>query len=269
MIRWPHRALPQQTQTELGQYQQAIDSLPDYKMRVGRASEMFGTYNRKGNTTFDAIKTELTIMCSGAQRCGYCEDSVADEVEHIKPKGLYPEATFVWLNYLYACGPCNGPKYNRYAVFDPQTGRLVDVQRKPKAPVIPPRPGAPVLIDPRTEDPCDFLWLDLQSTFWFSPRRGIEPIAHQRAQYTIATLKLNDHEHLPKSRAAAFRDYVAQLKQYRIDRKEGAPQIELLAIENHIRERQHPTVWSEMKRQHSVIPVLKKLFSDVPEALTW
>ena len=28
-------------------------------------------------------------MCSGAERCHYCEDSKADEVEHLLPKDAY------------------------------------------------------------------------------------------------------------------------------------------------------------------------------------
>lgn len=269
MIRWPDRALPQQTQAALAQYQHAIDVLPDYKTRVRRAKESFAACNVKGNKTFDAIKYALTQMCSGARRCGYCEDSTADEVEHIKPKSIYPEATFVWLNYLYACGRCNTCKSNKFAIFDQQTGKLVNVQRTPKAPIVPPMPGRPVLIDPRTEDPCDFFWLDLQNTFSFSPRFGIDPVAYQRAKYTIAVLQLNDHEYLLEARAEAFRDYLAQLKDYRAQRDEGASQIDLRAIEKHIRGRQHPTVWSEMKRQRDLIPALKKLFRDVPEALAW
>lgn len=42
-------------------------------------------------------------------------DSAADEVEHIAPKALFPERVFDWTNYIYACGPCNGPKSNRYS----------------------------------------------------------------------------------------------------------------------------------------------------------
>jgi hypothetical protein len=37
---------------------------------------------------------------------------VTDEAEHINPKDLYLERVFDWANYLYACGPCNGPKSN-------------------------------------------------------------------------------------------------------------------------------------------------------------
>ena len=46
----------------------------------------------------------------------YCEDSVADEVEHFRPKDLYPDVVFAWRNYLYACGQCNGGKNNRFSI---------------------------------------------------------------------------------------------------------------------------------------------------------
>jgi uncharacterized protein (TIGR02646 family) len=269
MIRWPNRTLPQQTQRTLDKYQQAIDAIADYDKRVERAATDFAKYNRKGDSTFDAIKNALTKMCSGAQRCAYCEDSAADEVEHIKPKNLYPEAVFMWLNYIYACGPCNGPKNNQYAVRDPSTGKLVDVTRKRKDPVVPPKPGAAMLIDPRSEDPCDFMSLDLRSTFWFVPRTKPGTVEYERATYTIKTLRLNIREYLPQARQQAFLDYQAQLKQYRADREQGASLAKLRTIEKHIRGRGHPTVWSEMKRQHDLIPSLKKLFGDVPEALRW
>lgn len=95
-------------------------------------------------------------MCSGSRRCLYCEDSCADEVEHIKPQDLYPEFVFVWENYLYACGPCNGGKNNAFAVFDPATGATIIVTRKRGDPVTPPAVGTDVFINPRTEDPLQY-----------------------------------------------------------------------------------------------------------------
>ena len=59
---------------------------------------------------FNVLKESLALMCSGNQRCMYCEDSFADEIEHRRPKNLYPQQTFDWDNMLYSCGPCNGPK---------------------------------------------------------------------------------------------------------------------------------------------------------------
>lgn len=112
MIRLPDWQLPSEALTKLAEYQQEIDALPDYAARVERAKASWKTRNRKGDPTFDAVKQSLTEMCSGARRCAYCEDSLADEVEHFRPKDLYPEVVFAWANYLYTCGPCNGPKNN-------------------------------------------------------------------------------------------------------------------------------------------------------------
>jgi hypothetical protein len=42
-----------------------------------------------------------------------------------------------------------------------------------------------------------------------------------------------------------------------------------LKLEEDIRGRQHPTIWSEMKRQHAGIPELATLFKAIPEALGW
>jgi hypothetical protein len=105
------------TVAALAAYQAAVDATGGYAERVAAAKELFGRYNKRGNATFDEVKRVLDQLCAGARRCAYCEDSVADEVEHVRPKALYPEVVFAWANYVYACGPCNGPKGNHYAVF--------------------------------------------------------------------------------------------------------------------------------------------------------
>jgi hypothetical protein len=269
MIRLPDLTLPPAAQKKLNTYQGEINAIVDYVTRVEQAKTSFSSRNRKGNATFDAIKDTLTTMCAGAQRCAYCEDSAADEVEHIRPKDLYPEAVFVWLNYLYACGPCNGPKNSQFAVLDPTSGALIDVTRPRGAPVAPPPAGSPVLIDPRVEDPCGFMELDLRDTFWFVPRGKPGTTEHERGKYTIRVLGLNVREFLPKARQQAFKDYKAHLTQYRLKVEQGAPRRHLRRLEEDIKGRQHPTVWSEMKRQHDAIPSLTTLFRAVPQALGW
>jgi 5-methylcytosine-specific restriction endonuclease McrA len=106
MIRLAHIDLPPDIVKKLHGYQQAVNKGATYADHVALAKRHFGQRNRTDNKTFEAVKYSLTELCSGARRCCYCEDSVADEVEHIKPKDLYPEFVFVWENYLYACGPC-------------------------------------------------------------------------------------------------------------------------------------------------------------------
>jgi uncharacterized protein (TIGR02646 family) len=208
-------------------------------------------------------------MCSGAQRCCYCEDSAADEVEHIKPKDLYPEETFVWENYLYACGPCNGPKNNRFAVFNPATGAFTDVTRKRGDTIKPPVKGDPVLINPRREDPLDFMELELRDTFFFLPIDEEGSREYQRADYTIKVLRLNDRDDLTIARAEAFGSYKARLYEYVGRRDSGATRNQLQELVRALRRMHHPTVWREMKRQRNLIGEIGELFEQAPEALEW
>ena len=82
-------------------------------------------------------------------------------------------------------------------------------------------------------------------------------------------LRLNTRELLPKARQQAFKDYKAHLAQYRLKLDQGASRKHLDRLKADIRERQHPTVWSEMKRQHDALPELAALFRAVPQALAW
>jgi len=269
MIRLPNKSLPQTAQRQLRRWQREIDGIPGYVEQVAAAKKQFSARNKVGNQTFGSVKATLTTMCSGAQRCGYCEDSAADEVEHIKPKDLYPEVVFVWENYLYSCGPCNGPKNNQFAVFSHETGNKTDVTRKRGTPVVPPEVGDPVLFNPRQEDALQYMELDLLGTFLFLPLYGLAPKEYQRAQYTIEVLRLNERELLLRARKEAYGSYKARLSEYITERDKGATQARLNKLIKAVQTMQHPTVWKEMQRQQALIPELKKLFAKAPEALIW
>lgn len=257
------------TLRELQDLQDKIDLLPDYAKKVATAKAHFSLKNKPKNPTFSEVRKGLTKMCSGARRCVYCEDSCADEVEHIKPKNLYPESTFLWDNYVYACGPCNGPKNSRFAVFSTATGLLTDVTRGRLEPVEEPEPGSPVLINPRWEDPLKFMELDLLGTFLFLPTKPKGSRDWARAEYTIDVLKLNDRDVLLKARKEAYDSYEARLSRYITLRDRGESPAQLKIRVRALKRMQHPTVWKEMKRQHTLIPALAQLFADAPEAMAW
>jgi uncharacterized protein (TIGR02646 family) len=270
MIQLPEVPLSSRARRKLGDYQSTIDGIAGYAERVATARKKFSQYNRSSNSTFREIRTALDRMCSGVRRCAYCEDSCADEVEHIKPKDLYPEKTFVWENYLYACGPCNTRKNNRWAVFSEATGKLTEVQRRPGGPVVPPEHGDPVFIDPRHEDPLEFMALDLIDTFHFVPSHQRGSREHERADYTVKVLELNERaDLLPTARGAAYCAYMGLLDRYIRRRNEGAPQEELDRLVSALQRIGHRTVWEEMKRQRNSIPQLEQLFDQVPEAAQW
>jgi hypothetical protein len=199
----------------------------------------------------------------------YCEDSAADEVEHHRPKNLYPEHTFAWENYLYSCGPCNGPKNNRFAV-SALNGAMVELTRKRGEPPKPPIPVDPILLHPRIEDGLEFMMLDIcGGTFLFVPVAPQGSREFKRASYTIEILRLNHRDHLPVARREAYGSYKDRLEVYVHRREAGAGSSVLRPMINAIKRMQHPTVWFEMRRQSGLIPELKQLFAGAPEALTW
>ncbi len=121
--------LPADAADALAELQRDIDARLTYRERVAAGKSAFSSKNRRGDATFDKVREALTAMCAGRCRCMYCEDSTADEVEHFSPKDLYPEHVFAWLNYLYACGPCNGPKSNKFQIISAGSKAIVDVTR--------------------------------------------------------------------------------------------------------------------------------------------
>ncbi len=268
MIRLPERSLPDAVAVQLAAWQADVDRLPAYAGRVEAAKDAFSARNKRGNATFDAVKVVLDGKCSGARRCVYCEDSFADEVEHFRPKDWYPEAVFAWANYLYACGPCNGPKNNQFAVFVGDDVVPRELRRRRGEPVEPPPDGPHVCIDPRSEEPTALLHLDL-GNFEFVPLARAGTREHVRADHTIDLLRLNHREYLPRARAEAFGHCRARLTEF-VERKEAgvsADRLERLA--DAVRRMAHPTVWHEMKRQSESVPELAALFACAPEALAW
>lgn len=264
MQAWLKRDLPDDVQKQLQHWQQLIDHEPDFSARAARAKHDFKRHNKSTNTTFKIVRETLQAMCSGIRRCGYCEDSCADEIEHIYPKDYYPERTFIWENYLYICGRCNTRKNNLFAVFDAVTGSLIEITGQPIA-------GDSVLIDPRLEDPMQFLELDLRGTFVFLAKNGLSGRDTQRAGYTIDTLKLNSRDELVEIRENAYSSFRDRLIAHIQDRHDHDPTV-LRRIENRIKalkRMNNLTVWREMQRQSNAIPELQILFTQAPEALNW
>lgn len=264
MIRLTERELAKAAATQLAAWQQAIDALPRYAERVERAGEQFRARNVASNPVFREVRAQLDAMCCGERRCVYCEDSCADEVEHVRPKALFPELVFAWANYIYACGPCNAIKRSN---FPRLIGEVVrNVARRAVDPVEPPPAGIDRLIDPRAEDPSEFLTLDLE-TGVVVPRPGLTGLALHKAVQTIEVLRLN-RDILKRARVQHRRSYVARLKEY-IQVRDEDERADPEAHADEIRRMGHPMVWNEIRRQNEKYPGLHGLFVRAPEARDW
>jgi uncharacterized protein (TIGR02646 family) len=69
------------------------------------------------------VKTALDAWSKG--KCAYCEALInasrSQQVEHFKPKSLFPSLAYDWSNYFLACNGCNGAKLDKW----PETGDYV------------------------------------------------------------------------------------------------------------------------------------------------
>ena len=215
---------------------------------------------------FNELKETLALMCSGNQRCMYCEDSFADEIEHRRPKNLYPQQTFDWENMLFSCGPCNGPKNNQFAILNPPySNGYIDITPKRGEVPAKPKSGMDALINQREENPLDFIWLDF-NTFRFTPiNPNQDSIDYWKAEYTIKLLRLNARQTLIRGREHAYHSFHNGLSDY-LRNFNPNRQVEFRKF---LKSAPHKTVWVEMKRQHKQIDDLHKLFQQAPEALTW
>ena len=267
------------TLNKLKKFQDAINAFSTFQEKSQKAKELFPKKNKKSNEVFQEVKKCLTEMCNSTRRCVYCECSLGDEVEHIFPKDLFPEKCFDWSNYVYACGPCNGPKNNKFAVYKKTDGAFVEVNPPNGTPSSKPPKGDAVLINSRIENPLDFAILDLSGTFKFYPLPSLDEKGKKRVEYTYnEVLRLNDSEREPirQARQNAFGMYKARLFEYVTKLKAGQPKTILDKLIEGIKKEAHPTVWKEMQRYYKIDKLslvddeLKKLFDDAgPEALTW
>lgn len=269
MIQLPNHIHPkQEVLDKLNSYQSSIIGTFVQKQQLVKVK--FKAYNVNTNGTFGKVKEALTQMCCGAKRCAYCEDSVADEVEHIFPKDLYPDKCFDWHNYLYACGPCNGPKSNQFAIFRADTNALEHLDR-----TIEPPEGMPLLINPRIENAMDFCRLNF-ITFHFEITATEGTQEYERADYTLNTvLRLNiQREYLREARENAYGMYKVRLSYYTNNKNRiSQAQIDKMIVQ--LQKESHPSVWKEMQRSYTQGRLqhldndLYELFEASPESLTW
>lgn len=290
MIQLLHRELDKKTAGELKKLQAKIDAMPDFAKRADKAQSLWTSKGGKaGIEAFVKIGKELYKMCVFFGVCNYCEQSEANDIEHIFPKSFFPGFTFQWTNYLLACKQCNtGLKLDLCDVLD-DGGNVIRLKRGEEPPF-----STISFINPRTEDPNTFMVLNPLS-HKFELRPEISDTDEKKAKSTIDILELNTRDTLLQARRSAARYYYDTLcrlanilKAASREELEAAVspyddrfnwelpiesiKIELLAsYRQHITTFQHPSVWYAVKLiQSKTDNKWKSLFAQLPaEVLDW
>lgn len=112
----------------------------DRKRAVGDLQVGTEWQNARRTRPLRAVEATLKHMMGERERCMYCLDSHATDIEHFWPKMPYPERMFLWPNLLLCCTECGRLKGNRFPLAKEQ----------------------PLLIDPTAEEP--WLYLDFDPT---------------------------------------------------------------------------------------------------------
>lgn len=125
-----------------------VDALHAYQADANRQrpNEDFSAQdfwkNRRNNQTLTEVLATLKRMAGADEACMYCTCSEAGDIEHFWPKSEYVERMFLWENLLLCCGICGRMKLDKFPLAN----------------------GQPLLIDPSSENPWEFLD--------FQPRTG-------------------------------------------------------------------------------------------------
>lgn len=245
----------------LANLQREIDNLPAYEARVALADEKFKS---KPSGLFKRVRDALETSCGDLVRCGYCEDSCADEVEHIWPKAFFPDRTFLQANYLFSCGRCNPTKGNKFSIWS--AAGWVDLkEHRANHGYIQPPVTQSKFIDPASENPLDLIWLDLAGgSFRFTEVGDPGTIDYERADFTINTLNLNKGV-LVRARQNAYSGFLDRINMY-IQRKNEGDSPDQLAIRlTELRRSPHQTVRFEMARQLPLLDLPAGVAIDHPE----
>ena len=162
-----------------------MDKAQSLEDRLKEGNRLFKLRNRPRNPTFSAVRDLLRSMCRGPNRCMYCEDSSADQIDHFRPKDFYPDRVFDWGNDIWSCGRCNRRKSNRFSIVRAAANDVVEVRRDRQTPPIRPPKGNPAYWNPRHYDPLNHMMLDLRDTFEFVSIDAAGTINFERTRQTI------------------------------------------------------------------------------------
>ena len=126
--------LPARTQHALDRKQADVDA----KEAAGSLKVEWVWKSARQTKPLKIVLGVLQQMAGNRQRCMYCGDSHATDIDHFWPKVYYPSRMFRWPNLLLCCTECGRFKGDNFPLNN----------------------GLPVLVDPTFDDPWAFLDFD-------------------------------------------------------------------------------------------------------------
>lgn len=195
MIRTPRLAIPKiLEQKQMEWTTDLCDKLNEYyKVSQGKVPRQSKNGPKKPTAmktryAHAQIKQQLSAMFG--KKCAFCESIVTavsyQNVEHFRPKSIYPRLAYEWENLLFCCTVCNvGYKKDRFPLLNGNTKKL-----DPSDPCALDNTDSNALIDPTSDNP--------EKYFTFENERIIS--LNRRARITVDVCGLNRDDLLDERR---------------------------------------------------------------------
>ena len=166
--------LPDEAGTELERRQREFDQ----RRADGEWDATAAWDTARKSSALGVVRQTLREMAGKRERCMYCVDSHASDIEHFWPKAHFPERMFVWPNLLLCCTPCGRYKGDR----SPEN-----------------------CIDPTTENPWDSLDFDSMTGNLTARWDTVANMPSPRGEATVALLHLDRREPLANGYQKTYR----------------------------------------------------------------
>jgi uncharacterized protein (TIGR02646 family) len=88
-----------------------------------------GKHGDKPTPKYNQKDVKIALMEDFHKKCAYCEskfERIVLDIEHYKPKSIYPELALDWDNFLLACKACNTKKLNSFDETKPPVNPCSD-----------------------------------------------------------------------------------------------------------------------------------------------
>jgi len=136
----------------------------------------------RGTQWFSHVLVALRALAGIGERCMWCSGSESCQVEHFRPKELFPHLSMSWDNFLWSCGLCNNHKGVKFPLLSNGLG----------------------IINPLEENVWDYFFIDQFGNLtekWRVDLNDVDP----RAKLTVEVLCL-DRDALQQTRQARLRN---------------------------------------------------------------
>jgi len=143
------------------------------------ARQLWRSFRSSASAT--PLVSEMERMAGPRNRCFYCSDSRAADVDHYNPISRDYTATWHWPNLLWVCPECNRKKNLQFPTADDQ----------------------PLLIDPTAVDPWSRVTLDVGTGMLAARFRGEVP--DRSGEATLEVLDILNQESVAEGRKNSMR----------------------------------------------------------------